>query len=97
MVAFNTSPMMSHKHMATNFPWSDLGSAAIVDLGGSHAELCIALALEAPDLKFIVQELPRTIQSVRRDAIPAAVASRIEFMEHDFFKPQPVCNTYSLD
>jgi len=86
--------MMSHKHMATNFPWIDLGSATVVDLGGSHGELCVALALAAPNLKLIVQELPRTVQSVNQDAIPSAVASRVEFMEHDFFKPQPVCDTH---
>jgi hypothetical protein len=90
MAVFNDSPLMSHSHLATNFPWASLGSATVVDLGGSHGELCVALAGPNPDLHFIVQELPRTVQSVDRSALPAAVASRIEFMEHDFFTPQPV-------
>lgn len=90
MAAFNASPMMSHKHIATNFPWETLGEATAVDLGGSHGELCAALAPTAPKMKFIVQELPRTVQSVNRDALPPAVAPQIEFMEHDFFTPQTV-------
>lgn len=76
--------------MAANFPWDTLGPATVVDLGGSHGELCVALAQAAPNLKCIVQELPRTVQSVDRDSLPAEVAPRIEFMEHDFFNPQPV-------
>ncbi|TVY47475.1 O-methyltransferase [Lachnellula occidentalis] len=90
MAAFNASPLMSHKHMATDFPWETLGNGTVVDLGGSHGELCAALALTAPNLQFIVQELPRTVQSVDRATLPAEVAPRIEFMEHDFFTPQPV-------
>ena len=90
MAAFNASPLMSHSHLATNFPWASLSSATVVDLGGSHGELCVALAAPNPNLHFIVQELPRTVQSVDRSALHATVASRIEFMEHDFFNPQPV-------
>jgi hypothetical protein len=90
MAAFNASPLMSHSHLASNFPWATLGSGTVVDLGGSHGELCAALAASNSDLHFIVQELPPTIQSVDRSAFPPAVAPRIEFMEHDFFNPQPV-------
>lgn len=61
-----------------------------MDLGGSHGELCVALALVAPQMHFIVQELPRTVQSVDYSTIPSAVASRVKFMEHGFFTPQPV-------
>lgn len=81
---------MSHSHLANNFPWTTLGAATVVDLGGSHGELCAALAAPNPALRFIVQELPRTVQSVDRSALPPAVSPRIEFMEHDFFTPQPV-------
>ena len=90
MVAFNTSPMMSHTHLATNFPWDSIGTVTVVDLGGSRGELCAALALVAPNLHFIVQELPRTIQSIDRSTLDPKVEARIEFMEHDFFNPQPV-------
>ena len=90
MAAFNFSPTMSHMHMATNFPWDTLGTAKVVDLGGSRGELCIALARVAPKLSFIVQELPRTVHSVDRNTIPSDVAPRVEFMEHDFFNPQPI-------
>lgn len=90
MASFSASPLMSHAHLANNFPWDALGAATIVDLGGSHGELCIALAAPNPALHFIVQELPRTVQSVDRSVLPPAVAPRIRFMEHDFFTPQPI-------
>ncbi|TVY93429.1 O-methyltransferase, partial [Lachnellula willkommii] len=74
----------------TQFPMETLRNSTVVDLGGSHGELCAALALAAPSLHFIVQELPRTVQSVDRATLPAELAPRIAFMEHDFFTPQPV-------
>jgi O-methyltransferase domain len=89
MAAFNASPLMSHTHIATHFPSATLDAATVVDLGGSHGELCATLAPVAPSLHFVVQELPRTIQSVDRAALPPDVAPRFEFMEHDF-TPQPV-------
>ena len=46
---------MSHDHIAAYFPWDTLGEATIVNLGGSHGELCTALALKVPKLEFIVQ------------------------------------------
>lgn len=71
---------MSHSHLAGYFPWDTLGVATVVDLGGSHGELCAALAAVAPNLHFIVQELPRTVQSVNRDALSSTVAPRIKFI-----------------
>lgn len=82
---------MSHTHIATNFDWPALGSGAtVIDLGGSHGELCIAVATRNPGLQFVVQELPRTLQSLDRSTVPDEVAPRIRFMEHDFFTPQPL-------
>jgi hypothetical protein len=90
MAAFNASPLMSHKHLATYFPWDTLGESTVVDLGGSHGELCTAIALVAPKIQFVVQDLPRTIQSVDRMLLPDTAAERVKFMEHDFFTLQPV-------
>ncbi|TVY52432.1 O-methyltransferase bik3 [Lachnellula cervina] len=70
MAAVNASPLMSHKHLASNFPWETLSNGIVVDLGGSRGELCAALALAAPSLHFIIQELPRTVQSVDRATLP---------------------------
>lgn len=90
MAAFNASPLMSHSHIASNFPWETLGNATIVDLGGSYGELCTALAAPNPDLRFIVQELPRVVQSVDYSTLTPTIKPRLQFMEHDFFNPQPV-------
>lgn len=89
MAAFNASPLMSHKHLASNFPWETLSNGIVVDLGGSHGELCAALALAVPSLHFIVQEVPQTVQSVDRATLPANVAGRIEFRSTTFSLRSP--------
>ena len=45
-----------------------------------------------PNLRFIVQDLPEPILNARTQAksLPANVSKRIDFLEHDFFTPQPV-------
>lgn len=91
MASFNASPLMSHVHLVQHFPWGDMGpEATVVDLGGSHGELCAAVAAEHSNVRGVVQELPRTVQSVDRNQLPLTVRNRIEFMEHDFFTPQPM-------
>jgi hypothetical protein len=43
--------------------------------------------MKVPGIKFVVQDLPPVIAMA---SPPAEVASRIEYMPHDFFAPQPV-------
>ena len=97
MKSFSSSDGMSASFVVKSFDWASIGDGTVVDLGGSHGQLCIAVAESFPNLKFIVQELPRMVQSVDKSAIPSTVADRIEFMEHDFFTPQSVkANVYVL-
>jgi hypothetical protein len=73
-------------YLLAMYPWSSLPAAAtIVDVGGSHGFVCVELAKQYPEMKFVVQDLPKTVASAPKD-----VDSRIQFQAHDFFTTQPV-------
>ena len=90
MSALITSQEYELSSIINTGPWSTLRGATIVDIGGSHGDVVIAVARAYPSLQFVVQDLPETIDS--RPLIPGELESRITFMAHDFFTPQPVKN-----
>ena len=97
MKSFSNSDGMSSSFIVERFDWGSLGDGTVVDLGGSHGQLCVAIAESFPSLKLIVQELPRVVQTVDKSTLPSDVIDRIKFMEHDFFTTQPVkANVYIL-
>ncbi|CAG8957889.1 hypothetical protein HYFRA_00000229 [Hymenoscyphus fraxineus] len=77
-------------YLLRNYDWASLNEnhATIVDLGGSHGFVCRALAEHYPNLKFIVQDLQKTIDSAPKLEEP--LASRIKYQSHDFFTTQSV-------
>ncbi|KAF2430168.1 O-methyltransferase [Tothia fuscella] len=77
------------KYLVDSYPWEDLGEATIVDIGGSHGFVCVALAEKFPKLRFVVQDLPKTVAD-GPSRIPQEFADRIEFQAHDFYTEQPV-------
>lgn len=79
-------------HLLKGLDWAALGEAKVVDVGGNSGSASLALAEGFPNLRFVVQDLPEPIQNARAQAesLPAEIAGRIEFLEHDFFTPQPV-------
>ncbi|KAF7867207.1 hypothetical protein EAF04_005290 [Stromatinia cepivora] len=88
---------LSPKHLFTIYPWYTLPhSSIIVDIGGSTGNVSLELASALPDrkLKFVVQDRKEVISLVDQTAVLAdlksGVETSVEFMEHDFFKPQPV-------
>ncbi|KZT63929.1 S-adenosyl-L-methionine-dependent methyltransferase [Daedalea quercina L-15889] len=83
--------------LCTDYPWATLGAVTIVDVGGGGILLggmSLELAKRYPDLKFVLQDRPPVIEKAKavwRRELPGAIESqRIVFMEHDFFKEQPV-------
>jgi hypothetical protein len=56
-------------------------------VGGSTGFVCVELARKYPNMRFVVQDLPKTIATARA---PTDLEHRIEFQSHDFFTPQPV-------
>ncbi|WPB02360.1 uncharacterized protein RHO25_006994 [Cercospora beticola] len=74
------------RHTVNNFDWSKVNH--LVDVGGSTGEIAFMLKKQCPDLQITVQDLPSTIQAVRKQS--NVDLQGVNFMEHDFFKPQPV-------
>ena len=91
MSFFHQRPGLDMKYLLEDYEWvSGRDSTLFVDVGGSHGPVSIALAEKFPSVQCIVQDLPEVIE--KANAPPPAVASQVEFMAHDFFDPQPVCN-----
>lgn len=66
MMRFMTrEPGMETEHVVNGYPWGDLGEATVVDLGGSHGAISVALARRYPSLKLIVQVRSYDVTRVR--------------------------------
>ena len=70
---------------STLSPPDRTGTGTIVDVGGSHGFISLALAERLPSVTFIVQDVPNVISRAPKDANP-----RVEFHVHDFLTEQPV-------
>lgn len=79
----------SMNNLIDSYDFGSIGHDTIVDVGGSHGQVSIAVARKYPDIKCIVQDLPDTIigldSRVRDD-----LKGRVTGMEYDFLTPQPV-------
>lgn len=73
-------------YLLDNYSWPPAGT--LVDIGGSHGFVCTALAARYPNMKFVVQDLPRTINSAPN--LEGDLAERVSFQAHDFHTRQPV-------
>lgn len=100
MRSVTASRPWSLHHAVQSFDWGSLPQGAkVVDIGGSHGQLCVEVAKEFQSLKFIVQDLPETVETAHQSfdadtSIDPAIKSRISFMSHDFFQPQPVVDAH---
>jgi SAM-dependent methyltransferase len=82
--------MISPSITTDNYDWSQLRpDALIVDVGGGQGYACRALASVYPQFKFIVQDLPATVELGVANC-PKEYRDRIRFQVHDFFTPQLV-------
>ena len=63
-----------------------------LQIGGGEGDASVTLAKAYPKLRFAVEDLAHSIENARHRAepLPAEVAPRMQFLVHDFFKPQPV-------
>ncbi|KAI9148322.1 O-methyltransferase lcsG [Paramyrothecium foliicola] len=69
--------------------WNTPENALVVDIGGSGGHDDIPLAKKYPNLKIIVEDLPKCEPDFEA-SIPAELRSRLSFRAHDFFQTQPV-------
>jgi hypothetical protein len=72
-------------HLTSGYPWADVSSGTVVDLGGSHGDAAFALARAHPHLKLVVQELPEVVAN----SVPDEELN-VSFMAHSIFEEQPV-------
>lgn len=86
---FNTNPDLDPIHILDNYPWESLEDGTVVDVGGSHGVVSVAIAQRFPSLRCIVQDLPKVV-AYARTTVPPSLTDRVTFMEHDFFAEQPV-------
>ncbi|KAL8724846.1 MAG: hypothetical protein Q9166_007718 [cf. Caloplaca sp. 2 TL-2023] len=86
---FGIGPGLEIGHIIKGFDWANLGTATVVDLGGSHGASSTALAQEFPDLSCIVQDRNDVIKAGQAK-LPSALTSQVLFLEHDFFQAQPI-------
>ncbi|KZT74218.1 S-adenosyl-L-methionine-dependent methyltransferase [Daedalea quercina L-15889] len=84
---------MGSPALVADFPWGSLGEATIVDVGGGVGSMCLDLAKAFPDLRFVVEDLPVTIEQAKSvwDAEDPSItqAQRVQLLAHDFFTEQP--------
>ncbi|POS83989.1 hypothetical protein EPUL_004643 [Erysiphe pulchra] len=90
MHSLTDGPGYELTHLLTSYNWLALDKhhGLIVDIGGSHGFVSIALALKFPRLQFIVQDTPTTIASA--PPLSKSLSQRIQFQVHDFHTTQNV-------
>ncbi|KAK4192539.1 S-adenosyl-L-methionine-dependent methyltransferase [Podospora australis] len=72
-----------------DFTELDKKGGTFVDVGGSHGFICVDLAKRYKNMKFVVQDLPKTVDSAPKPmSEDAQVAERITLLAHDFFTEQ---------
>lgn len=84
----NNSGLEPH-HILNGYDSGSLGKSKVVDVGGSHGSLSIAIANRFPLLRCVVQDRPSVVDLGQHN-LPSHLRHRIDFMAHDFFKEQPI-------
>lgn len=83
------------RHFVENYDLEEVDrrEGTLVDVGGSYGFVCVDLGRRWKRMKFVVQELQKTVDSAPNPICPdEQVAKRITFQAHDFFTEQPVKN-----
>ncbi|KAJ5698549.1 hypothetical protein N7462_000554 [Penicillium macrosclerotiorum] len=78
-----------------DYPWTSLGNALVVDVGGGVGGFPLQLSKVYPDLRFVVQDrapvVKQGLEHIWPKENPAALhAGRVQFMAHSFFNKNPV-------
>lgn len=91
MRSFTEGPAFDLKYVTDFYPWEQHSGGTVVDVGGSQGFVSVALARKFPSINFIVQDLEPVITDAHaQENLASDIASRVSFMIHDFFMPQPV-------
>ncbi|KAI1323781.1 S-adenosyl-L-methionine-dependent methyltransferase [Xylariaceae sp. FL0255] len=87
MKAYTSSPEFDISYVLDCYDWASLGQACLVDVGGSQGHIAAALAQRFNNLEVVVQD---TEASIAGAIVPEGLETRMRFMAHNFFQPQPV-------
>lgn len=73
-----------------NYDWNSINEKAgtVVDVGGSHGFVSVAIAKKFENIKFVVEDLPKAFATAPK--LEGELAERITFEGYDYFTPQPV-------
>ncbi|KAK5169331.1 uncharacterized protein LTR77_005306 [Saxophila tyrrhenica] len=86
MAIFQRLPGLEWDYLASGFDWTSLPDGSLcVDVGGGHGEAAVAVASKFAHLKWMVQDTESGFEG--RPVRPDGLA--VDYMEHDFFTPQP--------
>ncbi|KAK3336401.1 S-adenosyl-L-methionine-dependent methyltransferase [Cercophora scortea] len=73
-----------------DFSEIDAAGGTFVDVGGSHGFVCVDLAARYKNMKFVVQDLQKTVDTAPKPiCADSTIAERITLQAHDFFTEQP--------
>lgn len=77
-------------YVVENYDWRRINNmnGTVVDVGGSHGFVCVDLARKFLNIKFVVEDLPRTVGSAPK--LEGDLSERVQFLAHDFHTVQPV-------
>ncbi|KFZ06718.1 hypothetical protein V501_07169 [Pseudogymnoascus sp. VKM F-4519 (FW-2642)] len=78
------------EYFVDNYDWKSINENAgtVVDVGGSHGFVSVAIAKKFDKIKFIVEDLPKALATAPK--FEGDLAERITFKDYDYFTPQPV-------
>ncbi|KAI1740456.1 sterigmatocystin 8-O-methyltransferase [Xylaria scruposa] len=76
-------------HVIDNYDWGSLGTATVVDVGGSQGHIGIQLAKKFSDLRIVVQDVESVVDGAY-GKVPEDLKGRVRFEAHDFFQPQVI-------
>ncbi|KAI9765801.1 MAG: hypothetical protein M1840_007083 [Geoglossum simile] len=90
MRATDVAGPFSGASLAQGYDWDALNSKVFVDVGGSSGHTAMRIASRSTIPKFIVQDFNAEEVTKAKEGLDKKYEDRITFMQHDFFKPQPV-------
>lgn len=91
MRGFSCGSESAARAMALAYPWQAVagGKGVLVDVGGGSGHISATIAKHNPDMRFIVQDLPKASDEGQRLLAPE-LRDRVSFMLHNYLEPQPV-------
>lgn len=89
MSSSKNSYLDSGEVIAQAYPFGNYGGKTFVDVGGGIGHISVAIAKAHPGVQFIVEDKPDLAPEANKLITANELTSRVEFLPHNFFEPQP--------